>query len=301
MPAPSKPSSTPKGRKWRPSLTRRSKQPREGGGNTPGAGPTSPLGLVHLDDGDPEHCRSTTDGQVWRATKRPRPEARDGRPPTTQGGERTDPQQAAPPQEVGARAGMHAVSARTPAPPDTAKRQGAGARDRAGFRSPQPPRTARTGGEGAEEPRGQSEKSGPVRHERPSLAWRGLGPARESTTAPHRSAGRDRAGEAGKTGQASAARRALSPAPPGGLFPFRTPPPPPLGVGVRRGKHDSGRWEQPPRRIETCGPTRRSTGAGVVPAARGAQARRSPAGGAPRNRPHAPSCEQRKSVSAPTW
>ena len=43
------------------------------------------------------------------------------------------------------------------------------------------------GGKIGEGPREQTEKSGRVHQERPSLVWHGLGPARESTTTPHRS------------------------------------------------------------------------------------------------------------------
>lgn len=69
---------------------------------------------------------------------------------------------------------------------------GTGGRGRAGFRTPRAPSTHRQREEGrsVEGARGQSEKSGPIRHECPSLVWRGLGPARENATAPHRS-GRD--------------------------------------------------------------------------------------------------------------
>lgn len=68
----------------------------------------------------------------------------------------------------------------------------------AGFRTPafhRPPRD----GEERREAHGQDEKSGPVRHERPSLAWRGFGPAQESAKSPHRSANR-REGDPGSRG-----------------------------------------------------------------------------------------------------
>lgn len=69
---------------------------------------------------------------------------------------------------------------------------------RAGFRTPAfhtPPRDR----EERREARGQDEKSGPVRHERPSLAWRGFGPAQESAKSPHRSVSR-REGDPGSGG-----------------------------------------------------------------------------------------------------
>lgn len=69
---------------------------------------------------------------------------------------------------------------------------------RAGFRTPAfhtPPRDR----EERREARGQDEKSGPVRHERPSLAWRGFGPAQESAKSPHRSVDR-REGDPGSGG-----------------------------------------------------------------------------------------------------
>lgn len=54
---------------------------------------------------------------------------------------------------------------------------------------PHPPCWAAGGGgeKASEGPRGQTEKSGRVHWERPSLVWHGLGSARENTTTPHRS------------------------------------------------------------------------------------------------------------------
>ena len=55
------------------------------------------------------------------------------------------------------------------------------------------------GGKTGEGPRGQTEKSGHVHWERPSLVRHGLGPARESTTTPHQSVEpRWRVGEGGE-------------------------------------------------------------------------------------------------------
>ncbi|XP_046304727.1 collagen alpha-1(I) chain [Marmota monax] len=54
--------------------------------------------------------------------------------------------------------------------------------------APPPFPAPRTGGEARRGTRRQDEKSWPIRHECPSLAWRGFGPAQESTESPHRSA-----------------------------------------------------------------------------------------------------------------
>lgn len=74
---------------------------------------------------------------------------------------------------------------------------------------PSPPHAPPTGGRERRGARGQSEKSGPIRQECPSLVWRGLGPARESATSPHRSGHTARrplgAGGGGAGGQATPA------------------------------------------------------------------------------------------------
>lgn len=58
---------------------------------------------------------------------------------------------------------------------------------------PSPPRHTPppSGGEGArgERPAGRARRAVPFAKECPSLVWRGLGPARESATSPHRSSG----------------------------------------------------------------------------------------------------------------
>lgn len=54
--------------------------------------------------------------------------------------------------------------------------------------APPPFPAPRSGGETRRGTRRQDEKSWPIRHECPSLAWRGFGPAQESTEPPHRSA-----------------------------------------------------------------------------------------------------------------
>lgn len=65
-------------------------------------------------------------------------------------------------------------------------------RGRAGFRTPSPSThtvIGRGGGRG-EGPAGRARRAVPFAKECPSLVWRGLGPARESATSPHRSSGR---------------------------------------------------------------------------------------------------------------
>ena len=52
---------------------------------------------------------------------------------------------------------------------------------------PHPPPKGGKGGKTGEGPRRQTEKSGHVHWERPSLVRHGLGPAQESTTTPHQS------------------------------------------------------------------------------------------------------------------
>ena len=97
------------------------------------------------------------------------------------------------------------------------------------------------GGKTGEGPRGQTEKSGHVHRERPSLVRRGLGPARESTTTPHQSVEPEwRAGGEG-TGEA---RRGQSPEGPAfsltgsqqaATSPTRSPLPP-TASRLRRGR-----------------------------------------------------------------
>lgn len=53
--------------------------------------------------------------------------------------------------------------------------------------APRPLHTPPAGGEERRGARGQNEKSGPTHQECPSLVWRGLDPAQESATSPHRS------------------------------------------------------------------------------------------------------------------
>ena len=63
-------------------------------------------------------------------------------------------------------------------------------RGRAGFRTPFPFHTPPSGGGNrGEGPAGRARRAVPSAKECPSLVWRGLGPARESATSPHRSSG----------------------------------------------------------------------------------------------------------------
>lgn len=96
--------------------------------------------------------------------------------------------------------------------PASAVRRGGGAVEVGPGSAPLPyPRAAcrRAGGRG-EGPAGQSEKSGPIRQECPSLVWRGLGPARENVTSPHRSGHRER--PPGRRRDEDGDRRSLAPA-----------------------------------------------------------------------------------------
>lgn len=119
-----------------------------------------------------------------------------GTPPRIRPGrDRHAPRRAGPLPDTGR--GRHAGTAATrpagrpprqeaPAPPPSAWR-GAGERGRAGVHTPAPTTHRREAGRGGEGRHVQNEKSGPVHQERPSLAWRGQGPARESASSPHRS------------------------------------------------------------------------------------------------------------------
>lgn len=121
---------------------------------------------------DPEHPRST------EAEARHRAEAARRQPSPTREGPHTRP--IGHPER--AASGKHPLRQRTP-----------GARSRPDS-APPPLPAPRTGGEARRGTRRQDEKSRPIRHECPSLAWRGFGPAQESAKSPHRSA--EWAGEA---------------------------------------------------------------------------------------------------------
>lgn len=148
------------------------------------------LGLGHLRD-DLERSRGTTrgPGEAHEARRRDgsprRGESRNARTRPRPGGECPLRQE-------------------TPGPRRRREAGGGGERGRAGFRTPAfhtPP----SGGWERRGARRQSEKSGPIRQECPSLVWRGLGPARESATSPHRSEHNGKKA----TGEGSAARTAI--------------------------------------------------------------------------------------------
>lgn len=89
-----------------------------------------------------------------------------------------------PQPTTGRQRGMPATS-QDPSTPPRAKARG---QQRSGrFPHPCYPHTTHGWGRQNEGPAGQNERLGSVRHERPSLIWSSLGPAQESTTAPHRS------------------------------------------------------------------------------------------------------------------
>lgn len=157
------------------------RQPEEG---APGVGSTPPLGLGHLRD-NPGRSRSTAKAQAEPTLAPPRRGQHDGPsgrapPPPRRGGRpRND--------RTRRRRGMPATS-EDPAGPRQAENGGSTARS---GRIPYPYTSRRKphgrGGGEARGPRGRDERSGPIRHECPSLAHRGPVAARESVTSPHRS------------------------------------------------------------------------------------------------------------------
>nr|XP_044997312.1 collagen alpha-1(III) chain-like [Jaculus jaculus] len=158
-----------------------------------GAGTTPPLSLRHL-EGQPgalqEHHkgprqrRSThrSGGHVARHRGQPLP-VRRGTANRTRGRRRNGKRDQGP-------------AARNRGPPATVTGREV-KQSRAGYRTPAfhtPP----TGGEEKRGARRQNEKSGPIRHECPSLAWRGLGPARSEhhrTTSINQTSGRTTSGK----------------------------------------------------------------------------------------------------------
>lgn len=132
------------------------------------------LGLGHLRN-DLERSRGTSrrPGEARKAPRRHGPPRRGG------GKSRKRETRPKPRRRVSAASG-------DPWPRQRREAGGGGERGRAGFRTPAF-RTTPSGGWERRGARRQSEKTGPIRHECPSLVWRGLGPARESATSPHRS------------------------------------------------------------------------------------------------------------------
>lgn len=147
--------------------------PRRGVGVVAGNGERHRrLGFGHL-KGDLERSRGTTESQATRALAR-----RGGAEPTPGAG--WGPPAGHSPE---ARRSVRCVGRPRLRQPHV---RGSGTKS---GRVPHPcsstPR--RRAGRRGEGPRGQSEKSGPIQQECPSLVWRGLGPAQESATSPHRS------------------------------------------------------------------------------------------------------------------
>lgn len=95
------------------------------------------------------------------------------------------------PREGGGQARGVSPTSRRPQPPLPPHAAGA-RREREGLEvgpdsAPLPSTHHPMGGVEERGAHGQNEKSGPIHHECPSLAWRSLGPAQESTHPPHRS------------------------------------------------------------------------------------------------------------------
>lgn len=150
-----------------------------------GTAPT--LSLVHLDrqagnaPGAPQEAEARSRA-VGRGAQRS-----GGASPSPHRGGGLHPRRRRPPKGQARRVPSRQATTTHP-PPGRQHHKGEreGKRGRAGFRTPAfhaPPR----GGVERRGARRQNEKSGPIRHECPSLAWRGLGPAQESAHSPHRS------------------------------------------------------------------------------------------------------------------
>ena len=197
---------------------------------TPGLRETTPpLGLRHLSD-DLERSRGTTEGPTRHARAPARGGAAQQRysPP-----HRGEGRSRSTRREGEARASAVSEDPRPPlTPPEAGDRR---PKVRARGRNPAPaflpPPTAR-GEKSGEGPRGQTEKSRHVPREHLSLVWHGLGPARESTTTPHRS---DEPRWSRGEGTARTVTR-------GARFkPHRQPPPPTSPQA--RAAHDPRRFE----------------------------------------------------------
>lgn len=153
---------------------------------TPGLRETTPpLGLRHLSD-DLERSRGTTEGP----TRHARAPARGGAQRSS-GTALPTAGRAARGAHAGKAKREHLLCQKTHGPHRRPPRRGTGDRRSGPEAATQPPPsspspTAR-GEKSGEGPRGQTEKSRHVPREHLSLVWHGLGPARESTTTPHRS------------------------------------------------------------------------------------------------------------------
>lgn len=174
------------------SFPRHHRQRRPGGGSRGTGHDTTWLGLRHL-KGRPG------------ALQGHQPRANSARTPN--GGRRVRRDSGTPPPRRGegrlarrSREGYSAESVRS-----VRETTGVNNRGQAGFRTPLPslPHTAtgRGGGGRGEGPAGRARRAIPFAKECPSLVWRGLGPARESATSPHRSSG----GKSSKENEANTA------------------------------------------------------------------------------------------------
>lgn len=136
---------------------------------------------------DPERSRSTAEDRVTHTRPRGGTRGASGATTSPTAGE-AQPTPHHHPNEGGRQARDVSLTSRDQRQPLPHTPPGRGERGSRSGRIPHPcvPHTTRGGAEkrGA---RGQNEKSGPIRHECPSLAWRSLGPAQESTQPPHRS------------------------------------------------------------------------------------------------------------------
>ncbi|XP_017900418.1 PREDICTED: collagen alpha-1(III) chain-like [Capra hircus] len=146
---------------------------------------TPPLGLRHLRD-DLERSRGTTEGHT-RHARTPAWGAQRGSggtalPATGRAARRAHAEEA--------KRERPAVS-EDPRPPRTPRGRGRETEDQGQRPHPTPAfltlPDGQRGGKTSEGPRGQTEKSGHVHRERPSLVRHGFGSARENTTTPHRS------------------------------------------------------------------------------------------------------------------
>lgn len=134
----------------------------------------------------PQRATRSAPGAQRRTQAEAHPRAKAAQQATLPLAERAAHAQTAWPPREGSERDTHSLRQRGP--------QGGVA---AGFRTP----AFHTAPRGAEERRGarrQDEKIGPIRHECPSLAWCGFGPAQESAKSPHRSVSGRNAGSGGK-------------------------------------------------------------------------------------------------------
>lgn len=146
--------------------------------------PRSDPGRVNRERDDTTASASDRCKATWSAPGAPEGRARR----TERVGEPAPPQRRGEPHaRLGREGRAESVRCvRRPRGPASAAKRGGDTRS---GRIPHPclPHTTAGVSAGRRGARGQSEKSDPIRHECPSLVWRGLGPARESATSPHRS------------------------------------------------------------------------------------------------------------------